>query len=88
VADLPQFLTLKNSRDRTERVELVIRRTTVAADLEVGAPAALRGGLYYQGRLTVEPKRDFDLEWQIPTLNLVQWAVFESGGRISFIPKS
>jgi hypothetical protein len=87
VADLPQFLSLKNNRDRTERVELVIRRTTFAAvtliallalgnvfgqrpketkiaadaaDLEVFAPTALRGGLYYQGRLTVEPKRDID----------------------------
>jgi hypothetical protein len=87
VADLPQFLTLKNNRDRSERVELLVRRTTFAAialiavlalgnvfgqrpeetkiaadaaDLEVFAPTALRGGLYYQGRLTVEPKRDID----------------------------
>jgi hypothetical protein len=87
VTDLPQFLTLKGNRDRTERVELVIRRTTFAvitllgllalanvfgqrpkettvsadaADLEVFGPTALRGGLYYQGRLTVEPKRDID----------------------------
>src|SRR5215207_9851530 len=87
VADLPQFLTLKHNRDRSERVELVIRRatfavitliallallnffgqrprpTTVSADaaeLEVFAPKALRGGLYYEGRLTVEPKRDID----------------------------
>jgi hypothetical protein len=87
VPDLPQFLTLKGNRDRTERVELVLRRTTFtiitllallalanvfgqrpkettvsadAADLEVFAPTALRGGLYYQGRLTVEPKRDID----------------------------
>ena len=87
MADLPQFLTLKGNRDRTERVELVIRRTifavitligllalgnvfgqrpketavsTDAADLEVFAPTALRGGLYYEGRLTVEPKRDIE----------------------------
>ena len=87
VADLPQFLTLKHNRDRSERVELVVRRATFAvitlvallalgnvfgqrpkettvsseaADLEVFAPTALRGGLYYEGRLTVEPKRDIE----------------------------
>jgi hypothetical protein len=87
VADLPQFLTLRGNRDRSERVELVIRRSTFAfitlvgllalgnvfgqrpeettvsadaAELEVFAPTALRGGLYYQGRLTVDPKRDIE----------------------------
>lgn len=29
-----------------------------AADLDVFAPAALRGGVYYEGRLTVEAKQD------------------------------
>jgi hypothetical protein len=85
VADLPQFLTLKHNRDRSERVELLVRRTTFAvitliallglgnvfgqrpkettvatdaAELEVFAPTALRGGLYYEGRLTVKSKRD------------------------------
>jgi hypothetical protein len=31
-----------------------------AADFEVFAPTALRGGLYYEGRLTVEPKREIN----------------------------
>jgi hypothetical protein len=87
VADLPQFLTFKHNRDRSERIELLIRRATFAvitliallallnffgqrpkptkvsagaADLEVFAPMALRGGLYYEGRFTVEPKRDIE----------------------------
>lgn len=87
MADLPQYLSLEKNRDRSERVELAVRRTTFtvislvavlalfnrfgqrpketttsadAADLEVFAPTALRGDLYYQGRLTVEPKRDID----------------------------
>ncbi len=87
MAELPQFLTFKHNRDRSERVELTIRRATFAvltlvallalfnffgqrpkettvaadaADLEVFAPTALRGGLYYQGRLTVEPKQDIE----------------------------
>jgi hypothetical protein len=37
--------------------------TTVSAEsaeLEVFAPTALRGGLYYEGRLTVRPKREID----------------------------
>jgi hypothetical protein len=47
--------------------------TTVSADaarLEVFAPTALRGGLYYEGRVTVEPRREiakttlvFDSGW-------------------------
>ena len=85
MTDTPQFLTLKANRDRTERVELVIRRVffglvllvillgllnvfgqrptnTLAAaseaDLHVFAPARLRGGLYYEGRITVDAKKD------------------------------
>ena len=37
--------------------------TSVSADaavFEVFAPTALRGGLYYEGRLTVRPKREID----------------------------
>jgi hypothetical protein len=87
VADTPQFLTLKDNRDRAERVELVVRRAffgllalvliagllnvfgqrptnthaaTSVADLHVFAPAALRGGLYYEGRITVEAKDEID----------------------------
>lgn len=87
MADTPQFLTLADNRDRTERRELVFRRSffsllllvllagllnvfgqrpttshaaASAADLEVFAPEALRGGLYYQGRITVEAKEDID----------------------------
>jgi hypothetical protein len=87
VADTPQYLTLAGNRDRTERVELAIRRTFFAAlgllllvgllnvfgqrpkntlaagssaDLNVFAPTALRGGLYYQGRLTVKAKSDIE----------------------------
>lgn len=33
---------------------------TRAADLEVFAPDALRGGLYYQGRITVEAKEEIE----------------------------
>ena len=33
---------------------------TSAANLEVFAPERLRGGLYYQGRITVEAKEDID----------------------------
>src|SRR5215218_8691078 len=87
VADLPQFLTLKQNRDRSERVELALRRSffsllalatlaallnvfgqrpteslaaASAADLRVFAPVALRGGIYYEGRFTVEAKEDID----------------------------
>jgi hypothetical protein len=122
VPDLPQFLTLKFNRDRTERVELVIRRTTFAvitligllalgnvvgqrpkeskvsgdaADLEVFAPTALRGGLYYQGRLTVEPKRDIekativlDSGWteqmQINTIEPSPVGEASRGGKLTF----
>jgi hypothetical protein len=85
VADTPQYLTLAGNRDRSERVELIIRRTFFAvlslvlvaallnvfgqrpkdtlasadrADFHVFAPTALRGGLYYEGRFTVEAKSD------------------------------
>jgi hypothetical protein len=85
VADTPQFLTLRANRDRTERVELMVRRiffgvvllvillgllnvfgqrptntlaATSAAELHVFAPARLRGGLYYEGRITVDAKED------------------------------
>jgi hypothetical protein len=87
VADTPQFLTLKNNRDRTERVELLMRRAffgavflvalagllnvfgqrptntfaaSSAADLHVYAPKALRGGLYYEGRITIDAKQDIE----------------------------
>jgi hypothetical protein len=87
VADTPQFLTLSDNRDRTERLELVFRRgffsllllvllaallnvfgqrptntqaATSAADLEVFAPEALRGGLYYQSRITVDAKEEIE----------------------------
>jgi hypothetical protein len=87
VADTPQFLTLADNRDRTERIELVFRRSffgllllvliagllnvfgqrpttthaaTPIADLEVFAPEALRGGLYYQGRITVEARQEIE----------------------------
>ena len=87
VADLPQHLTLANNRDRSERLELFMRRlffglialilvlgllnvfgqrpttsfaAAPAADLEVFAPKALRGGLYYEGRITVEANQDID----------------------------
>ena len=87
MADTPQFLTVAANRDRSERVELFLRRSffgllvlvlivgllnvfgqrpttshaaTSAADLEVFAPEALRGGLYYQGRITVEAKEEIE----------------------------
>jgi len=85
VADTPQFLTLKKNRDRTERLELFLRRAfftvvfliilagllnlfgqrpkntfaaSSAADLHVFAPTALRGGLYYEGRITIDAKQE------------------------------
>ena len=87
MADTPQFLTLANNRDRSERLELSLRRlffglivlilvagllnifgqrpttsfaAASAADLEVFAPKALRGGLYYQGRITVNANQDIE----------------------------
>ena len=87
MADTPQFLTLKANRDRSEWIELALRRAffglvalillaallnvfgqrptnTLAAspvaDLHVFAPDALRGGLYYEGRFTVEAKQDVE----------------------------
>jgi hypothetical protein len=85
VADTPQFLTLKQNRDRPERVELFLRRAFFSlifvfalaallnvfgqrpantfaagstAEMHVFAPTRLRGGLYYQGRITVNAKED------------------------------
>jgi len=85
VADTPQFLTLKKNRDRTERLELFLRRAfftvvfliilagllnlfgqrpkntfaaSSAADFHVFAPTALRGGLYYEGRITIDAKQE------------------------------
>jgi hypothetical protein len=122
VADLPQFLTLKHNRDRSERVELAVRRTTFtvisliavlallnvfgerpresnvsadAADLQVFAPTSLRGGLYYQGRLTVQPKRDIgkatlvlDSGWteqmQINTIEPSPVGEASRGGKLTF----
>ena len=87
MADTPQFLTLSGNRDRTERVELVLRRAFftlvflfilsgllnvfgqrptntlaagTAADLHVFAPSSLRGGLYYEGRLTIDAKQEIE----------------------------
>ena len=87
MADTPEFLTLKKNRDRSERVELALRRgffglltivivaallnlfgqrptntlaAASAADLKVFAPAAVRGGLYYEGRITVEAKSELE----------------------------
>jgi hypothetical protein len=87
VADTPQFLTLKDNRDRMERVELILRRSffglvllivllgllnvfgqrpkntlaaSSAADLHVFAPTSLRGGLYYEGRITIEAKQEIE----------------------------
>ena len=87
MADTPQFLTLKVNRDRSERVELALRRSffgllslillaallnffgqrptnthaaSSGAELRVHAPEALRGGLYYQGRFTIEAKQDIE----------------------------
>jgi hypothetical protein len=87
VADTPQFLTLKQNRDRTERLELTLRRgffalvllvvvlallnvfgqrptntlaASSAADLHVFAPTRLRGGLYYQGRMTIDAKEEIE----------------------------
>jgi len=87
MADTPQYLTLKVNRDRSEWVELTLRRSffalltiiilaallnvlgqrptntfaaSSAADLHVFAPKALRGGLYYEGRFTVEAKQDIE----------------------------
>lgn len=147
MADTPQYLTLKVNRDRTEWVELTLRRSffalltiiilaallnvlgqrptntfaaSSAADLHVFAPKALRGGLYYEGRFTVEAKQDIvkatlvlDSGWteqmeintiepspvgeasrdgklalDFDALENARWAVLESGGRISFIPKA
>jgi hypothetical protein len=87
VADLPDHLTLAKNRDRSERVELLVRRvffgllallcllallnvfgqrpktTTVdspVAKLEVFAPTALRGGIYYEGRFTIDAHEEIE----------------------------
>jgi hypothetical protein len=87
VADTPEFLTLAGNRDRSERIELALRRVFFgalglllavallnvfgqrpkdtlaagqAADLHVFAPTSLRGGLYYEGRLTVEAESEIE----------------------------
>ena len=87
MADTPQYLTLANNRDRSERLELFLRRlffglialilvlgllnvfgqrpttsfaAAPAADLEVFAPKALRGGIYYEGRIAVEANQDIE----------------------------
>jgi hypothetical protein len=87
VADTPQFLTLKDNRDRMERLELILRRSffglvfliillgllnvfgqrpkntlasSAAADLHVFAPTKLRGGLYYEGRITIDAKQEIE----------------------------
>ena len=87
MADTPQFLTLTKNRDRSERVELSLRRlffglivlilvagllnvfgqrptTSFAAasvgNLEVFAPDGLRGGLYYEARITVRANEDIE----------------------------
>ena len=85
MAEPPQFLTVEGNRDRTERIELLLRRlffglvilaivagglnffgqrpkdsfaSAPAATLHVFAPTALRGGLYYEGRFTIEAQQD------------------------------
>lgn len=87
MAQAPQFLTLRESRDAPRRVELALRRSFLAlvsavlvlgllnvfgqrergsrvsapeATLSVTAPDRLRGGLFFQGRFTVEAKADVD----------------------------
>ena len=87
MADVPQYLSLAQNRDRSERAELLARRvffsllallgllgllnvfgqrpsaTTVdaaAAKLEVFAPTALRGGIYYEGRFTIEAEQEIE----------------------------
>jgi hypothetical protein len=87
VADLPDHLTYKKNRDRSEVLELAARRiffgaltllaalallnlfgqrprTTLAespvAELEVFAPTALRGGIYYEGRFTINAREAID----------------------------
>jgi hypothetical protein len=87
VADLPDHLTYKKNRDRSEVIELTARRvffgaltllalvallnvfgqrptTTIAdspvAELEVFAPTALRGGIYYEGRFTIRAHEAID----------------------------
>lgn len=87
MADLPDHLTYKKNRDRSEVVELTARRiffgaltllallallnlfgqrpkTTVAdssvAELEVFAPTAVRGGIYYEGRFTISAHEAID----------------------------
>ena len=87
VASTPDFITLKEHRDASHRVEhaarwiligllaaiaiagllnvLGQRPTTTtgsvpAAELEVFAPARLRGGLFYQGRISVLARERID----------------------------
>jgi hypothetical protein len=122
VADTPQFLTLNNNRDRTERVELILRRgffglvfliallgllnvfgqrpketlaASSAADLHVFAPTDLRGGLYYEGRITIDAKREIekativlDSGWteqmQINTIEPSPVGEASRGGKLTF----
>jgi len=85
VAEPPQYLSVEANRDRTERLELVMRRlffgalilvivvaalnffgqrpkdsfaSAPAANLHVFAPTALRGGLLYEARFTIDAQQD------------------------------
>lgn len=68
-----------------------------AAELEVSAPTAARGGLFFQGRIdrnlrrerltTAELAAEARLQ-QIPSLADVRWGVLETSGKISFIPRA
>jgi hypothetical protein len=85
VAEPPQYLSVEANRDRTERLELVMRRlffgalilvivvaalnvfgqrpkdsfaSAPAASLHVFAPTALRGGLLYEARFTIQAQQD------------------------------
>ena len=87
MAQPPQFLTLRDSRDRPARVEIALRRLLLvlitlvlvaglfnlfgqrerasrafapAATFSVSASDRLRGGLFYQGRFTIEAKQEID----------------------------
>ena len=87
MAETPDFLTLRNNRDRSGRTEVYVRRVVLAlvsllalagllnvfgqrpdtsqaaapaASLKVYAPSHVRGGIYYEARITVTARTDVE----------------------------
>ena len=84
MADTPQFLTLAGNRDRSERY--------VRPLLEPEPLILVEDGKVIERKLRKERMTPEDIAGearlqQIDSLEKVKWAVLESGGRISFIPR-